>query len=60
MYTEEGFKNGIGGKKVETKCLTPLSKSFAVKGSRKLGAITERGNRVKGRVVLQVGDIRAC
>lgn len=45
-----GLEKGIGGKKVETECLTALSKSFAVKGSKIMGAGTERGYRVNGGV----------
>lgn len=43
-----GLEKGRGGKKVETERLTALSESFAVKGSKILGAGTERGYRVNG------------
>lgn len=47
-----GFLKGSKRKQSGDKCLTPLSESFAVKGSRILGSITERRNGVMGRVVL--------
>lgn len=44
-----GLEKGIGGKKVDTERHTPLSKSFAVKKKKILGAGTKRGYWVNRR-----------
>lgn len=48
-FRNENRKKESGDRK---RCHTYLSKSFAVRGNRKMGAVTEGGYGFKGRVVL--------